>query len=98
MDTVADSFLKKSGANSVSIAIVKNKKTYIKHYGELDKGKGNKATNQNRNDVTSFIHGCEDVIGKRIFFGVTVFETCRVAHDEFPDDKTNSNCNWYYKG
>ncbi|MCS3867264.1 CubicO group peptidase (beta-lactamase class C family) [Chryseobacterium ginsenosidimutans] len=53
MDTVADSFLKKSGANSVSIAIVKNKKTYIKHYGELDKGKGNKATNQTLFEIGS---------------------------------------------
>lgn len=53
MDTVADSFLKKSGANSVSIAIVKNKKTYIKHYGELDKGKGNKATYQTLFEIGS---------------------------------------------
>lgn len=53
MDTIADSFLKKSGAHSVSIAIVKNKKTYIKHYGELDKGKGNKATNQTLFEIGS---------------------------------------------
>ena len=53
MDSVADSFLKKSGANSVSIAIVKNKKTYKKHYGELDKGKRNKATNQTLFEIGS---------------------------------------------
>jgi len=53
MDKVADSFLKKSGANSVSIAIVKNKKTYIRHYGELDKGKSNKATNQTLFEIGS---------------------------------------------
>lgn len=53
MDSVADSFLKKSGANSVSIVIVKNNKTYIKHYGELDKGKRNKATNQTLFEIGS---------------------------------------------
>lgn len=53
MDKVAASFLEKSGSNSVSIAIVKYKNTYIKHYGELDKGKGEKATDQTLFEIGS---------------------------------------------
>lgn len=41
MDRNADSLLNKEGFNSVSIGIYKNGKTFTKHYGELDKGKGN---------------------------------------------------------
>lgn len=42
-----------SGANSVSIGLIKDGKVYTKHYGELDKGKGNKATNNTFFDVAS---------------------------------------------
>lgn len=45
----ATTLLKDSKANSVSIAVVKDGKSYIRHFGEIDKGKGNKA-----NDATLF--------------------------------------------
>ncbi len=45
MDAQAELFLKESKANSFSIGIVKEGKNYTKHYGEIDKGKGNKADN-----------------------------------------------------
>ena len=53
MDKTAESFLEKSGSNSVSIAVVKNKKKYIKHYGELDKGKAARATEQTLFEIGS---------------------------------------------
>jgi CubicO group peptidase (beta-lactamase class C family) len=34
---------KESKAYSVSVGIVKDGKVYTKHFGEIDKGKGNKA-------------------------------------------------------
>ncbi|MDI9870386.1 serine hydrolase [Flectobacillus roseus] len=53
LDNNADYLLKKSKAYSVSIGIVKNGKVYTKHYGEIDKGKGNKADNNTSFDVAS---------------------------------------------
>jgi len=49
MDKNANSLFEKSKAYSVSIGIIKDGKIYSKHYGEIDKGKGNKA-----NDNTFF--------------------------------------------
>ncbi len=49
LDHNAENLLKKSKAYSVSIGIVKEGKVYTKHYGELDRGKGNRA-----NDGTYF--------------------------------------------
>ena len=53
MDAQAELFLKESKANSFSIGIVKDGKTYTRHYGEIDKGKGNKANNFTLFEVAS---------------------------------------------
>lgn len=53
LDNNADNLLRKSKAYSVSIGLIKDGKVYTKHYGELDKGKGNKADNQTSFDVAS---------------------------------------------
>lgn len=53
MDAQAELFLKESKANSFSIGIVKDGKTYTRHYGEIDKGKGNKANNSTLFEVAS---------------------------------------------
>lgn len=53
LDNNADNLLKKSKAYSVSIGIVKDGKVYTKHYGELDKGKGNKADNNTYFEIAS---------------------------------------------
>jgi CubicO group peptidase (beta-lactamase class C family) len=53
MDAQAELFLKESKANSFSIGIVKDGKTYTRHYGEIDKEKGNKANNSTIFEVAS---------------------------------------------
>lgn len=53
LDHNANNLLRKSKAYSVSIGLIKDGKVYTKHYGELDKGKGNKADNQISFDVAS---------------------------------------------
>lgn len=53
MDTQAELFLKNSKANSFSIGIVKDGKTYTRHYGEIDKGKSNKPNNATIFEVAS---------------------------------------------
>lgn len=53
MDKNAKVLLEDSKANSVSIGIVKDGKTYTKHYGEIDKGKGNQANNNTVFEVAS---------------------------------------------
>lgn len=53
MDSQAELFLKETKANSFSIGIVKDGKTYTRHYGEIDKGKGNKANNSTIFEVAS---------------------------------------------
>jgi CubicO group peptidase (beta-lactamase class C family) len=53
LDINAENLLKKSKAYSVSIGIVKDGKVYTKHYGELDKGKDNKATNNTYFEIAS---------------------------------------------
>lgn len=45
--------LENSKAYSVSIGVVKDGKTYTEHYGEIDKGKGNRATNNTLFEVAS---------------------------------------------
>ena len=49
MDENAKTFLQQSKGNSISIGVVKDGKTYTRHYGEIDQGKANKA-----NDATLF--------------------------------------------
>ncbi|SEO29219.1 CubicO group peptidase, beta-lactamase class C family [Flavobacterium sp. CF108] len=53
MDKNAKVLLENSKANSVSIGVVKDGKTYTKHYGEIDKGKGNQANNNTVFEVAS---------------------------------------------
>ncbi|PWB23680.1 serine hydrolase [Flavobacterium sp. HTF] len=53
MDKTAAELLKNSKANSVSIGIVKDGKTYTNHYGEIDKGKGNTADNNTIFEIAS---------------------------------------------
>jgi CubicO group peptidase (beta-lactamase class C family) len=53
IDENAFKLLKESGAYSVSIGIVKDGKTYTKHYGEIDKGKGNKANDNTLFEIAS---------------------------------------------
>lgn len=53
MDKNANTLLENSKANSVSIGIVKDGKTYTRHYGEIDKGKGNLANNNTVFEVAS---------------------------------------------
>ncbi|MBV8328509.1 serine hydrolase [Chryseobacterium sp.] len=49
IDANAQKLVQKSGAYSVSVGILKDGKVYTRHFGEIDKGKGNKA-----NDNTYF--------------------------------------------
>ena len=53
MDTNAQKLAQKSGAYSVSVGIVKDGKIYTKHYGEIDKGKGNKADDNTYFEIAS---------------------------------------------
>ncbi|WP_281233385.1 serine hydrolase [Flavobacterium gelatinilyticum] len=53
MDKTASILSEKSKANSISIGVVKNGKTYTRHYGEIDKGKDNTATNNTVFEVAS---------------------------------------------
>lgn len=53
IDKNAEVLLKNSKAYSVSVGIVKDGKVYTKHYGELDKGKGNKANNNTYFEIAS---------------------------------------------
>ncbi len=53
MDKNAEVLFKDSKAYSVSIGIVKDGKLYTKHYGEIDKGKGNRANNNTYFEIAS---------------------------------------------
>jgi CubicO group peptidase (beta-lactamase class C family) len=53
MDKNANLLLKDSKAYSVSIAIISNGKSHTKHYGEIDKGKGNKANDNTLFEIAS---------------------------------------------
>ncbi|MBV6878555.1 serine hydrolase domain-containing protein [Epilithonimonas ginsengisoli] len=53
MDKNAEVLLKNAKAYSVSIGIVKDGKVYTKHYGEIDKGKGNKANDNTYFEIAS---------------------------------------------
>ncbi|MFB9080354.1 serine hydrolase [Flavobacterium procerum] len=53
MDKTASILIQKSKANSVSIGVVKDGKTYIRHYGEIDKEMDNIATNKTVFEVAS---------------------------------------------
>jgi len=53
MDKNAEILFKNSKAYSVSVGIVKDGKIYTKHYGEIDKGKGNKASDNTYFEIAS---------------------------------------------
>ena len=53
IDSNAKLFLSDSTINSVSIGIYLKGKSYIGHYGELDKGKGNQPNNSSIYDIAS---------------------------------------------
>ncbi len=53
MDKTASILMQKSKANSISIGVVQNGKTYTRHYGEIDKGKENIANNNTVFEVAS---------------------------------------------
>ena len=53
MDRNADSLLLDSTINAISIGVYKDGKTYINHYGELDKRKENKPTNETIYEIGS---------------------------------------------
>lgn len=53
MDKNAKSLFDKSKAYSVSIGILKDGKIYTKHFGEIDKGKGNKANDNTYFEIAS---------------------------------------------
>lgn len=62
MDKSAADVLKEAKANSVSIGVVKDSKTYTKHYGEIDNGKGNTATNTTTFEVASIQNYSRDCL------------------------------------
>ncbi len=62
MDANADSILRKTGTYSVSIGIVKDGKTYTRHYGELDKGQGNTANNNTLFEIASVTKICTGLL------------------------------------
>lgn len=53
MDKNASALLLDSTINAISIGVYKDGKTYISHYGELDKGKGNKPTDETIYEIGS---------------------------------------------
>lgn len=53
MDKNAEVLIKNTKAYSLSIGLVKDGKVYTKHYGELDNGKHNKATNNTYFEIAS---------------------------------------------
>ncbi|HAS42134.1 MAG TPA: serine hydrolase [Microscillaceae bacterium] len=53
LDKNADLLLLDSTINAISIGVYHKSKTYIKHYGELDKGKGNKPTDETIYEIAS---------------------------------------------
>lgn len=53
MDRNADSLLLDPTINSISIGVYKNGKNYIGYYGELDRGKGNKPTDETIYEIAS---------------------------------------------
>lgn len=53
IDRNADTLLLDTTVNALSIGVYKDGKTYIYHYGELDKGKGNKPTNKTIYEIAS---------------------------------------------
>jgi CubicO group peptidase (beta-lactamase class C family) len=53
IDKNANTLLRDSKAYSVSIGVVKDGKVYTRHYGEIDKGKANKATDETLFEIAS---------------------------------------------
>ncbi|RWX02237.1 serine hydrolase domain-containing protein [Flavobacterium cerinum] len=93
MDENAKALLKESKTNSVSIGIVKDGKTYTRHYGEIDKGKGNKANNTTLFEIASVT---------KIFTGTLMAQAVLDGKIKLDDDIrkyiTGSYPNSEYKG
>jgi len=93
MDKNAGTLLKNSKANSVSIGIVKDGKVYTRHYGEIDKGKGNKADNNTLFEVASIT---------KIFTGTLIAQAVLDKKISLDDDirkyMTGSYPNLQYRG
>ncbi|MFZ4929300.1 serine hydrolase [Chryseobacterium sp. Mn2064] len=53
IDANAQKLAQKSGAYSVSVGILKDGKVYTRHFGEIDKGKGNKADDNTYFEIAS---------------------------------------------
>lgn len=53
MNTNAENIAKRTGAYSVSVGVIKDGKIYTTHFGEIDKGKGNKANDNTYFEVAS---------------------------------------------
>ncbi|UII75875.1 serine hydrolase [Flagellimonas sp. HMM57] len=53
LNTHGRSLLKDTNAFAASISVIKNGQTYTKHYGEIDKGKGNKITDTTLFEIAS---------------------------------------------
>lgn len=93
MDIQAKEFLKASKANSFSIGIVKDGKTYTRHYGEIDKGKGNRANNSTLFEIASIT---------KLFTGILMAKAVLDGKIKLDDDIrkyiTGSYPNLQYKG
>ncbi|MBS9463553.1 serine hydrolase [Flagellimonas sp. 389] len=53
LDIHGQNLLKDTNAFAASISVIKNGQTYTKHYGEIDKGKGNKITDTTLFEIAS---------------------------------------------
>lgn len=93
MDENAKGLLKESKTNSVSIGIIKDGKTYTRHYGEIDKGKGNKANNTTLFEIASVT---------KVFTGTLIAKAVLESKINLDDDIrkyiTGSYPNLEYKG
>lgn len=93
MDKTASGLIEKSKANSISIGVVRNGKTYTRHYGEIDKGKYNTANNNTVFEVASIT---------KIFTGLLVAQAVTEGKISIDDDIrkyiTGSYPNLQYNG
>ncbi|RZJ77397.1 MAG: hypothetical protein EOO47_16930 [Flavobacterium sp.] len=93
MDKVASGLIEKSKANSISIGVVKDGKTYTRHYGEIDKGKYNTANNNTVFEVASIT---------KLFTGLLVAQAVTEGKISIDDDIrkyiTGSYPNLQYNG
>jgi len=91
--TNAEKLKKKSGSYSVSIGIIKDGKQYTQHFGEIDKNKGNTATDSTYFEVASIT---------KLFTGYLLAEAVLEKKINLEDDirtyLTDSYPNFEYNG